>query len=202
MPKKKNSKNSKVKGKAISEDLLVEDTLLTEVVSQEEVAAFLAQSSTENQEPVTVMVNETVEEETSATSSTTEETSTSSTTEETSAAPSTTEETSAASSKQLKLDDAKIFLHQFMTYLSSHQYENDLTQLAIQYNIPKKRLAQNFIGRIFGVISDVFGVVVETTRYTVKTIIGFIAYLLQTGTDLICNFALGIGRIFTFNQGA
>lgn len=192
MPKKKNSKNSKVKGKAISEDLLVEDTLLTEVVSQEEVAAFLAQSSTENQEPVTVMVNETVEEETS----------TSSTTEETSAAPSTTEETSAASSKQLKLDDAKIFLHQFMTYLSSHQYENDLTQLAIQYNIPKKRLAQNFIGRIFGVISDVFGVVVETTRYTVKTIIGFVAYLLQTGTDLICNFALGIGRIFTFNQGA
>lgn len=192
MPKKKNSKNSKVKGKAISEDLLVEDTLLTEVVSQEEVAAFLAQSSTENQEPVTVMVNETVEEETS----------TSSTTEETSAASSTTEETSAASSKQLKLDDAKIFLHQFMTYLSSHQYENDLTQLAIQYNIPKKRLAQNFIGRIFGVISDVFGVVVETTRYTVKTIIGFVAYLLQTGTDLICNFALGIGRIFTFNQGA
>lgn len=192
MPKKKNSKNSKVKGKAISEDVLVEDTLLTEVVSQEEVAAFLAQSSTENQEPVTVMVNETVEEETS----------TSSTTEETSAASSTTEETSAAPSKQLKLDDAKIFLHQFMTYLSSHQYENDLTQLAIQYNIPKKRLAQNFIGRIFGVISDVFGVVVETTRYTVKTIIGFIAYLLQTGTDLICNFALGIGRIFTFNQGA
>ena len=55
---------------------------------------------------------------------------------------------------------------------------------------------------MFGVISDVFGIVVETARYTLKTIIGFISYALHTGTDLICNLALGLGRILTFNQGA
>ena len=55
---------------------------------------------------------------------------------------------------------------------------------------------------MFGVISDVFGVVIETARYTLKTIIGFISYALHTGTDLICNLALGLGRILTLNQGA
>ena len=55
---------------------------------------------------------------------------------------------------------------------------------------------------MFGVISDVFGIVVETARYTLKTIIGFISYALHTGTDLICNLALGLGRILTLNQGA
>lgn len=167
------TKNLKIKGTAISEDSMIDESLSSEDVSQEEIAAFLAQASKEDTNSVVVEAVEAVEKENPA----------------------------SLPTKQSKLDEAKIFLNQFMTYLSSHQYEDDLTRLAIKYNVPKKRLATGFISRVFGVISDVFGVVVETTRYTIKTVIGFIAYLLQTGTDLICNFALGIGRIFTFNQG-
>lgn len=104
--------------------------------------------------------------------------------------------------KQQMLDDAKSFLNQFIGFISSHQYSDEVQRLAVKYNIPEKQLAQGFLTRMFGVISDVFGIVVETARYTLKTIIGFISYALHTGTDLICNLALGLGRILTLNQGA
>ena len=104
-------------------------------------------------------------------------------------------------SKQEFLDEAKAYLGNVVSFLSSFQYEQNLNRLSAQYNVPKQQIAQGFLSRIFAVISDVFGIVIETVRYSVKTVVNFISQALQAGTDLICNLALSLSRILTFNQG-
>lgn len=174
------TETTKVKGKAVPTEPEIDPSLLVEEVSTEEIASYLATS--EPTEPVQVAEPaQKVQPQPQV---------------------ATVVQQGSTPEKQQVLDDAKSFLNQFIGFISSHQYSDEVQRLAVKYNIPEKQLAQGFLTRMFGVISNVFGIVVETARYTLKTIIGFISYALHTGTDLICNLALGLGRILTLNQGA
>ena len=179
---------TKLKAKAVPTEPEVDPNLSIEEVSTEEIASYLATSEQIEPQPQQIELEQIEPVQPQPTQAIPQV--------------ATVVQKESTGEKQQVLDDAKTFLNQFISFISSHQYDDELNRLAIKYNIPKKRLSQSFLARMFGVISDVFGVVIETARYTLKTIIGFISYVLHTGTDLICNLALGLGRILTLNQGA
>lgn len=87
-----------------------------------------------------------------------------------------------------------------LSYLKSNRYQEKLTELSAEYNIPKPRLAKHFLGKMFAMIADLTGIVIETTRYTLQTVIQIISGLLTTSVNLICNLANSLCRILTFNQ--
>ena len=191
----------KLKGVAIPSEHEVDENLLYEEVSAEEVDAMIAQSEEEESQPAkkpskpkTKKVQKVKEVEVEEVEEDEED-------EEEETNVQKVEEIEVMKTKQDFLDEAKAYLGSVASFLSSFQYEQNLNRLSTQYNIPKQQIAQGFLTRIFAVISDVFGIVIETVRYSVKTVVNFISQALQSGTDLICNFALSLSRILTFNQG-
>lgn len=96
--------------------------------------------------------------------------------------------------------NAKNFLDGFMNFIKGDKFTESINRNAIKYNIPPKRLAQGFFGKILGTIGDVLGIAIGTVRSVGHTVINVIGIILNGAVDLVCNVANAIASIFTLNS--
>ena len=97
---------------------------------------------------------------------------------------------------------AKSFLNSFREYINSCAFTNDVNNASARTGIPPRRIAENFIEKVFGTIGDVLGIAVGTIRSAGHTVVSLISAVLNGGIDLICNVAQALANIFTLNKTA
>lgn len=101
-----------------------------------------------------------------------------------------------------KVEQAKATIKNFADYLRSDNFVSDVKNIAKENNIPEKRLAQTFIGKVLGTLSDILGIAIGCVRNGVHAVINILSSVLNGAVDLICNVADSLLRIGTLNKTA
>ena len=57
---------------------------------------------------------------------------------------------------------AKGFLKNFTDYIKGDTFKRDINNTAKKYNVPPKKLAQNFFEKALGTVGDVLGIAIST----------------------------------------
>lgn len=98
------------------------------------------------------------------------------------------------------VNESKSFIRSFICYLKNGLFKKDVSKMAKTMNVPPKRVAETFIGKFFGVISDVLDIALTGIKFTVYTLIDLLNNILLKGADIIFNVATGLTRILTGNK--
>lgn len=99
-----------------------------------------------------------------------------------------------------KAEESKKFLDWFRKYIGSQDFKNNVNATAVKYNVPPKKVAQNFFENILGTIGDILGVAIGTVRNAGHTVVDIISAILHGAVNLVCNVASAISRIVTLNK--
>lgn len=113
------------------------------------------------------------------------------------------EEQNATNNKKETIHDineSKSFIRNFICYLKNGLFKKDVSKMAKTMNVPPKRVATTFIGKFFGVISDVLDITLTGIKFTVYALIDLLNNILLKGADIIFNVATGLTRILTGNK--
>ena len=95
---------------------------------------------------------------------------------------------------------AKGFLNQFMNYINSDIFKRNINDTAKKYNIPPKKLAQNFFERALGTISDVLGIAIGTVGNAGHTLVDILSSIAHGAVNLIVNVANALANMVTLNK--
>ncbi len=95
---------------------------------------------------------------------------------------------------------ARTFLGNFMDYLQNGGFQRDINDTSRKYNVPPKKLAENFLERVLGTIGDVLGIVISTVGNAAHTVVDILATLAHGAANVIVNVANGIASVFTGNK--
>lgn len=95
---------------------------------------------------------------------------------------------------------ARKTIKDFMDYIKSDKFKSDVHTTAQKYRLPEREVANNFITKVLGTISDLCGIVVNTVRNTAHTLIDLLSAVLNGAVDVICNVANSIVRLVTLNR--
>lgn len=98
------------------------------------------------------------------------------------------------------INESKSFIRSFICYLKNGLFKKDVSKMSKTMNVPPKRVATTFIGKFFGVISDVLDIALTGIKFTVYTLIDLLNNILLKGADIIFNVATGLTRILTGNK--
>ena len=95
---------------------------------------------------------------------------------------------------------AKGFLNQFMNYINSDIFKRNINDTAKKYNIPPKKLAQNFFERALGTVSDVLGIAIGTVGNAGHTLVDILSSIAHGAVNLIVNVANALANMVTLNK--
>ena len=95
---------------------------------------------------------------------------------------------------------AKGFLNQFMNYINSDIFKRNINDTAKKYNIPPKKLAQNFFERALGTVSDVLGIAISTVGNAGHTLVDILSSIAHGAVNLIVNVANALANMVTLNK--
>lgn len=102
--------------------------------------------------------------------------------------------------KQEQEKKARKKISDFMDYIKSDKFKNDVKDTAGKYKIPEREVAQTFISKVLGTIGDICGIVIGTVRNTVHTVVDLLSAILNGAVDIICNVASALTRVVTLNK--
>lgn len=95
---------------------------------------------------------------------------------------------------------AKGFLNQFTEYIKGESFKRDINDTAKKYNIPPKKLAENFFGKALGTIGDVLGIAIGTVGNAGHMLVDLLSTIAHGAVNLIVNVANALTRVFTLNR--
>jgi len=99
-----------------------------------------------------------------------------------------------------EVKSAKSYLKQFMDYIKSAGFKKDINNAAYQYQVPPKKVAQNFFEGILGTIGDILGVAISTAGNAAHTLIDVLATVAHGAVNILVHVAQGIASFFTLNK--
>lgn len=91
----------------------------------------------------------------------------------------------------------KDFLGSFKNYFTSGKFDSDISRNAKKFNLPKKKVANSFITKVLGTISDCTNGLISIIDFSVNVIIDVINYILKFATNLIVKVAKGLNQLVT-----
>ena len=95
---------------------------------------------------------------------------------------------------------AKGFLKQFTDYIKGDTFKRDINNTAKKYNVPPKKLAQNFFEKALGTVGDVLGIAISTVGNAAHTLVDILSTIAHGAVGLIVNVANALSRIVTLNK--
>ena len=95
---------------------------------------------------------------------------------------------------------AKGFLKQFTDYIKGDTFKRDINNTAKKYNVPPKKLAQNFFEKALGTVGDVLGIAIGTVGNAAHTLVDILSTIVHGAVGLIVNVANALSRIVTLNK--
>lgn len=95
---------------------------------------------------------------------------------------------------------AKSFLSDFQNYIKSSQFKSDVNEASKKYNVPPKKLAQNFFEKALGTVGDILGVAISTICNAGHMIVNIAGTVCHGIINLIQNIVSGLASIVTFNK--
>lgn len=104
--------------------------------------------------------------------------------------------------KQEQINKGKKIIEEFSAFVDSEDFKKKVKEKSEKYDLPPKKVADGFVAKVFGTISDTLGVVLNVVDYSIHGLINFLAFILNSAVDLILKVATGLVRIITFNKTA
>lgn len=95
---------------------------------------------------------------------------------------------------------AKGFLNQFTEYIKGESFKKDINETAKKYNIPPKKLAENFFSKALGTVGDVLGIAIGTVGNAGHMLVDILSTIAHGAVNLIVNVANALARVFTLNK--
>lgn len=95
---------------------------------------------------------------------------------------------------------AKGFLNQFTEYIKGETFKKDINETAKKYNIPPKKLAENFFSKALGTVGDVLGIAIGTVGNAGHMLVDILSTIAHGAVNLIVNVANALARVFTLNK--
>lgn len=99
-----------------------------------------------------------------------------------------------------KESKAKSILNNFQDYIKSDRFTADIKETAKKYNIPEKKLAQNFFEKVLGTVGDVLGIAISVVCHAGHMVINIIGTIAHSIINLISTIANGFASIVTLNK--
>jgi hypothetical protein len=99
-----------------------------------------------------------------------------------------------------KAKKARGFLQDFTRYIKSENFKADVNATAKKYNVPPKKLAENFFEKALGTIGDVLGVTFGTVGDVGHMLTNLLATIIHGAIDIAIKVANALARVFTFNK--
>lgn len=99
-----------------------------------------------------------------------------------------------------KESKAKSILQDFQEYIKTDRFTADIKETAKKYNIPEKKLAQNFFEKVLGTVGDVLGIAISVVCNAGHMIINLVGTVAHSIVNLIANIANGLASIVTLNK--
>lgn len=97
-------------------------------------------------------------------------------------------------------EEATGFLNKFINYIQSKSFTDSVNSAAKKYNVPPKKVAEGFFGKILGTIGDVAGIAISTAGNGLHTVIDVLATIAHGAVDVVISVASAIASIFTCNK--
>lgn len=95
---------------------------------------------------------------------------------------------------------ARGFLKDFMNYVSSDTFKNDINDTAKKYKVPPKKLAQGFFEKALGVVGDILGIAISTVGNAGHTLVTLLASIIHGAINVVVDVANGLARMVTLNR--
>ena len=95
---------------------------------------------------------------------------------------------------------AKSFLTEFQQYIKSHDFKEDVNAVAKKYNVPPKKVAQNFFEKALGTVGDILGIAISVVCNAGRMVINIASTVAHSIVTLIQSIANGIASIVTLNR--
>jgi len=96
--------------------------------------------------------------------------------------------------------EAKDKLTQFVDYIKSDNFKDNINQTAKEYGIPPKTLAENFFERALGTIADVLGLAIGTIGNASHALIKLLSTILNSSVNIVVKVANALVGIVTLNK--
>lgn len=95
---------------------------------------------------------------------------------------------------------AKGFLQDFTKYIRSENFKKDVNDTAKKYNLPPKKLAENFFAKALGTIGDVLGITINCIGNAGHMLTNLLATIIHGAVDIAVMVANALARVFTLNK--
>ena len=96
--------------------------------------------------------------------------------------------------------EAKGFLHTVKDYIKSDAFKSDVAEVSKKYNVPPKRVAQNFFEKALGTVGDILGIGISVVCNAGRMVINLASTVCHGIINLIQSIANGLASIVTFNK--
>lgn len=96
--------------------------------------------------------------------------------------------------------EAKGFLHTVKDYIKSDAFKSDVAEVSKKYNVPPKKVAQNFFEKALGTVGDILGIGISVVCNAGRMIINLASTVCHGIINLIQSIANGLASIVTFNK--
>lgn len=108
------------------------------------------------------------------------------------------EEESQPTEEEVK--KAKGFLNSFSEFIQSNRFRDEVNKAAREYQVPPKRVAENFFEKALGTIGDILGIGINVAGNAAHTLITLLSTLCHGAVNIIVKVANGIASMITMNK--
>lgn len=95
---------------------------------------------------------------------------------------------------------AKNFLNDLKEYIKSNAFRSDVEEVSKKYNVPPKKVAQNFFEKALGTVGDILGIAISVVCNAGHMIINLASTVAHSIVNLIKSIASGFASIITLNR--
>ena len=95
---------------------------------------------------------------------------------------------------------AKRTILDFMSFLKSNKFKDEVNAMAKEYKVPPKRLATNFITKVLATVGDILGIAVSTVGNVAHNLIDLLSSILHGGVNIVIKVANAIISVGTLNR--
>ena len=95
---------------------------------------------------------------------------------------------------------AKSFLNDFRTYIKSSAFTDDVNEVSKKYNLPPKKVAQNFFEKALGTVGDILGIAINVVCSAGHMVINIVSTVCHSIVNLFNRIFNGIARVVTLNK--
>ena len=95
---------------------------------------------------------------------------------------------------------AKSFLSDFRSYIKSSAFTDDVNEVSKKYNLPPKKVAQNFFEKALGTVGDILGIAINVVCSAGHMVINIVSTVCHSIVNLFNRIFNGIARVVTLNK--